>query len=70
MQWKDRRTRLEFQLIRGRMVIRQDGRTLAEAPAPLARPDPRGSITWGNGMFGPLSGRIVGKGTVDPGSHS
>ena len=59
--WKDGPSLFEFTLTRNRMIISQDGKELGSAGW-----DPRltagvgaAEVTWGMGMYGPLSGKIV-----------
>ena len=61
--WKEGPTELQFVVTRAEMVILQDGRQLATAPV-----DPAWSaalksakVTWGQGIFGVLSGLLLAK---------
>lgn len=61
IHWKDGATRLEFLLFRERLAVRQDGRPLMEAaldPA-FSREVKPARVAWGQGVFGPLQGRLV-----------
>jgi hypothetical protein len=61
IRWSERRTRLEFLLFRERMVVRQDGRLVAESrlDPPLAEGLKPARIAWGRGVFGPVRGRLL-----------
>ena len=64
--WQDRPTTLRFVVREGRMTVHQDGRDLGTAAlSPALTPDLSGSeITWGRGVFGPLTGTIRSKRTL------
>jgi hypothetical protein len=63
IKWKNRPTRLNFVIEKTRMIIRQDGEDLAHSEIPfdtvldLQKP----TVQWGQGVFGPLNGRIKSK---------
>ena len=61
IHWKNGPFVLQFTIDRGTMRIVQDGEPLAEAE--VGRTADRGALkmTWGEGVFGPLSGTILRK---------
>ena len=60
MQPKSGPTELKFVVEKDRMLILQDGQVLAETPLDPALTENLHpvSITWGEGLFGPLAGRL------------
>jgi hypothetical protein len=61
VRWKEAPTELQCVVFRDRMAIRQDGREIASARlnAATARALQPADVTWGNGVFGPLQGKIL-----------
>ncbi|MFP6620318.1 MAG: hypothetical protein VB877_13300 [Pirellulaceae bacterium] len=60
IKWQNAPMQLEFLLQNNRMIIRQDGQTLATTAAP-GRQLTRGkgwSVHWGTGVFGPVNARL------------
>ena len=63
IRWDDRPTKLEFLVLHDRMVVRQNGKDLASAPLEIHNKDvlKRLQTTWGRGVFGRFSGRLLKK---------
>ena len=61
VRWVDKPTTFRFVVTNGRMSVSQDGVEIASADLDSAMADGlKGAVvTWGNGIFGPLAGKLV-----------
>ena len=64
VEWKDEVITLRFLVEDGEMKILQDGNVIASAKtrAGISGEFPQARIEWGQGVFGPIQGRILKKG--------
>jgi len=60
-RWKDEPTRFTFRIQGGTMTVSQDGKTLGTATAPATTRLRSATLRWGQGIFGPLRGKIVSR---------
>ncbi|MCA9230301.1 MAG: family 10 glycosylhydrolase [Planctomycetales bacterium] len=71
-RWKDGPTDFEFRIEGGKMTVLQDGQVLGttDAPAELATSLADAKLTWGQGIYGPLRGKIIAKTDREPSTAS